>query len=133
MDKRNTWRRELIQLTFLSFVVTAQRFKTHQRILRNTENNYELFKYSPALLTNKERLNERGKAKPVFTWQVNTAIDPRSVTQCSIVKLFSKLGFVHIKVVYIYWKVYWILLKNTHTFYNLIINGFKEAALTKQP
>ena len=54
-------------------------------ILRNTENNYELFGYSRAPLTNKERLNERGKAKPVFTWQVNIAIDPRSVTQCNIV------------------------------------------------
>ena len=69
--------------------------------LRNTENNYELFGYSPAPLTNKERLNERGKAKPVFTWQVNIAIDPRNVTQRNIVKLFSKLDFVHIKVVYI--------------------------------
>ena len=70
-------------------------------ILRNTENNYELFWYSPVPLTNKERLIERGKAKPVFTWQVNIAIDPRSVTECNIVKLFSKLDFVHIKVVYI--------------------------------
>ena len=70
-------------------------------ILRNTENNYELFGYSPAPLSNKERLNERGKAKPVFTWQVNIAIELRSVTQCNIVNLFSKLDFVHIKVVYI--------------------------------
>ena len=68
-------------------------------ILRNTENNYELFGYSTAPLTNRERLNERGKAKPVFTWQVNIAIDPRSVTQCNIVNLFSKVDFVHIKVV----------------------------------
>ena len=70
-------------------------------ILRNTENNYELFGYSPAPLTNRKRLIERGKAKPVFTWQVNIAIDPRSVTQCNIVNLFSKLDFVHIKVVHI--------------------------------
>ena len=70
-------------------------------ILRNTENNYELFGYSTAPLTNRERLNERGKAKPVFTWQVNIAIELRSVTQCNIVNLFSKLDFVHIKVVYI--------------------------------
>ena len=70
-------------------------------ILRNTENNYELFGYSPAPLSNKERLNERGKAKPVFTWQVNIAMELRSVTQCNIVNLFSKLDFVHIKVVYI--------------------------------
>ena len=70
-------------------------------ILRNVENNYELFGYSPAPLSNKERLNERGKAKPVFTWQVNIAIELRSVTQCNIVNLFSKLDFVHIKVVYI--------------------------------
>ena len=83
-------------------MVTAQRSKTYKMILRNTENNNELFGYSPAPLTNKERLNERGKAKPVFTWQVNIAIeDPRSVTQCNIVKLFSKLDFVHIKVAYI--------------------------------
>ena len=94
LDKRNTWRRELIQLTFLSFVVTAQRSKTHYVILRKTENNYELFGYSPAPLTNKERLNERGKAKPVFKSE-----HPRSVTQCNTVKLFSKLHFVHIKVV----------------------------------
>ena len=64
-------------------------------ILRNTENNHELFGYSPAPLTNRERLNERGKAKPVFTWQVNIAIDPTSVTQCNIVNLFSKLDFLH--------------------------------------
>ena len=96
LDKRNTWRRELIQLTFLSFVVTAQRSKTHYVILRKTENNYELFGYSPPPLTNKERLNERGKAKPVFKSE-----HPRSVTQCNTVKLFSKLHFVHIKVVYI--------------------------------
>ena len=97
LDKRNIWRRrELIQLTFLSFVVTAQRSKTHYVILRKTENNYELFGYSPAPLTNKERLNERGKAKPVFKSE-----HPRSVTQCNTVKLFSKLHFVHIKVVYI--------------------------------
>ena len=70
-------------------------------ILRNVENNYELFGYSPAPLSNKERLNERGKAKPVFTWQVNIAMELRSVTQCNIVNLFSKLDFVHIKVVYI--------------------------------
>ena len=65
----NQRRRELIQLTFLSFVVTAQRSKTHYVILRKTGNNFELFGYSPAPLTNKERLNqlnERGKAKPVF-------------------------------------------------------------------
>ena len=86
----------LVQLTFLSFVVTAQRSKTHYVILRKTENNYELFGYSPAPLTNKERLNERGKAKPVFKSE-----HPRSVTQCNTVKLFSKLHFVHIKVVYI--------------------------------
>ena len=66
INVRNTWRRELSQLTFLSFVVTAQRSKTHYVILRKTENNYEFFGYSPAPLTNKERLNERGKAKPVF-------------------------------------------------------------------
>ena len=70
-------------------------------ILRNVENNYGLFGYRPAPLSNKERLNESGKAKPVFTWQVNIAIDLRSVTQCNIVNLFSKLDFVHIKVVYI--------------------------------
>ena len=58
-------------------------------ILRNTENNYELFGYIPAPLTNRKRLIERGKAKPVFTWQVNIAIDPRSVTQCNIVNLFQ--------------------------------------------
>ena len=79
-------------------------------ILRNTENNYELFGYSRAPLTNKERLNERGKAKPIFTWQVNIVIDPRSVTQCNIVKLFSKLDFVHIKVVYIESRGYWVLI-----------------------
>ena len=97
-------------------------------ILRNMENNYELFGYSPAPFTNKERLNERGKGKPVLTWQVNIAINPRSVTQCNIVNLFSKLDFV-----YILSRGYWVLLKNTHSFYNLIIDGFKEAALTKQP
>ena len=88
------WRCELIRLTFPPFVVTAQRSKTHKMIFRNTENNYELFGYSSAPLTNKERLNEKGKAKPEFTWQVNIAIDPRSGTQFNIVKLFSKFGFV---------------------------------------
>ena len=86
LDKRNTWRRELIQLTFLSFVVTAQRSKTHYVILRKTENNYELFGYSPAPLTNKERLNERGKAKPVFKSEhCNRPKECHAMLYCKIV------------------------------------------------